>query len=140
MARSFRLIGVSLLLGVLAACAHHPIDRSVQLRGTAWQLDVLGDRPAMSPRPMLRFDLNGNISGQASCNRYAASARIAGDTITIGPISATRMSCGDAIDAQESAYLGRLGKATRFEVDGTILKIYSGTESAPLQFLSTPEG
>jgi heat shock protein HslJ len=140
MVRTSRWIGTWLLLGVVAACAHHPIDRSAQLKGTAWQLDVLGERPAMPPRPMLRFDLNDNISGQASCNRYSASARVVGDSITVGPIAATRMSCGDAIDAQESAYLGRLGKATRFELDGNVLRIYSDTDSAPLQFLSTPEG
>jgi heat shock protein HslJ len=124
------------LMSMFGACAQQQQPHSqMPLPGSSWQLDTLGQHPAVPPRPMLTFDDAGNAAGQASCNRYSAPVTIAGDAITFGPIAATRMACGDAIDAQESAYFARLGTATRFEVDDKVLKIYSGDDPAPLLFL-----
>ena len=134
---SFRSVASGLVLAaMMGGCAQH--QAHVQLRGTSWQLDMMGEQRAMPPRPMLTFDGAGNVAGQASCNRYSVPVTIAGSAITFGPIAATRMACGEAIDAQESAYFARLGSATRFELDASILRIYSGDDPAPLLFLRTP--
>jgi heat shock protein HslJ len=126
---------VALFAAAAVGCAQHQPLPQVELGGSSWQLDMMGEQPALPPRPMLAFDGAGNVAGKASCNRYSAPVTITGDAITFGPIAATRMACGDAIDAREAAYFARLGTATRFDVSGSILRIYSGDDSAPLLFL-----
>jgi heat shock protein HslJ len=136
--RNFQSIACVVFAAVLGACAQQGLKPAPQLRGTSWQLNVMGDHPALPPRPMLSFDQSDNVTGQASCNRYSAQVTISGQAITFGPIAATRMACGDAIDAQESAYFDRLGKATRIDIEGDILKIFSGDDTAPLLFVRAP--
>jgi heat shock protein HslJ len=138
---SFRLLGWLMAASVLGACAtHRHVDSEVQLGGTSWQLELMGERAALAPRPMLSFDGAGHVSGQASCNRYSAAVTVTGQAITFGTIAATRMACGDSIDAQESTYFAQLGKATRLAVEGDVMKIYAADGSALLQFLRVPAG
>ena len=54
-----------------------------------------------------------------------------------GPLAATKMSCGDAADAQERKYLDALQAAERFAIDGPDLLIYSRGVEKPLRFART---
>jgi heat shock protein HslJ len=53
----------------------------------------------------LEFPETGKASGRASCNRFFGTVEISG---LIGPLAATKMSCGAAADAQERKYLEAL--------------------------------
>jgi heat shock protein HslJ len=64
---------------------------------------------------------DGQIAGQGPCNRYFADATIDGSSLAIGPVGATKMSCGPALDAAEQAYVAALGTVASFTIaDGTL--------------------
>jgi len=61
---------------------------------------------------------DGGFSGRGGCNRYFGTITPGSeaDGYHFGAIGATRMSCGDAIDAQEMAFLKALAEVVRGDV------------------------
>lgn len=79
------------------------------------------------------LSLRGNqVAGFAGCNRLTGTATVRGNQITFGNLGTTRMSCGAAVNAQETALLGFLsGKTLNYEQKADSLTITSGT-SGPM--------
>ena len=78
--------------------------------------------------------------GFGGCNTYNATWQSDGTTLTVGPIAATRKSCGTDVDALESQYLGLLQAAASWSLNGSALEIvtadgstlvYGGTAAEP---------
>ncbi len=134
-----------MVLGVFLGCTAGPPaenDRgataTVALPGTSWRLVSLGDEAVIEkPEATLEFPEAGKVSGRASCNRFFGTVEVSGESMKFGPLAATKMSCGDAADAQERKYLGALQAAERFAVDGPELLIYSRGAEKPLRFART---
>jgi heat shock protein HslJ len=123
------------LLRVRKAPAGAP-SGAAYLVGTTWRLeDFPGTAVVDSAAPTLEFPSEGQVAGSASCNRFTGPVTIAGDSVTFGPMAATRMACPDAVMSQESAYLDALGKAERFRAEGPFLYIYSAGREKPLRFI-----
>ena len=63
-----------------------------------WQLtEIAGADGAMSTPitiPTLAFE-DGQVAGNASCNRYFGPYAIDGSSITVGPLASTQMFCGE---------------------------------------------
>ena len=105
------------------------------LVGTTWRLEGLPDTPVVdSAAPTLEFPSEGQVAGNASCNRFTGTVTIAGAAITFGPQAVTRMACPEAVMSQESAYLEALAKAERFRTEGPFLYIYSEGREEPIRF------
>ena len=105
------------------------------LVGTTWRLEGLPDTPVVdSAAPTLEFPSEGQVAGNASCNRFTGTVTIAGAAITFGPQAVTRMACPEAVMSQESAYLEALAKAERFRTEGPFLYIYSAGREEPIRF------
>ena len=132
----------ALLVLVLAiGCAPRPTstDRAGTpapgLPGTTWRFeDLSGTGVLENVEATLEFPEAGKTSGRASCNRFSGTVEISGASIRFGPLAATKMSCGDAADAQERRYLQALQGAERFGFDGPALLIYSKGMEKPLRF------
>lgn len=63
-----------------------------------WKLESIADGDVKKlfadQVPTLTFDIAENkFGGNAGCNRYNASYKIEGTTITVGPVMSTRMAC-----------------------------------------------
>jgi heat shock protein HslJ len=106
------------------------------LVGTSWRLeDFPGTAVLDSVAPTLEFPSEGEVAGNASCNRFTGPVTVAGASITFGPLAVTRMACPGAVMSQESAYLEALAKAERFRVEGPFLYIYRAGRDEPLRFI-----
>jgi len=57
-----------------------------------WVLSTV-DGAAVDYTATLDLSQQGRLTGQAPCNRYFADAVVEGETLTLGPIGATRMAC-----------------------------------------------
>jgi heat shock protein HslJ len=87
----------------------------------------------------LAFPEAGRAAGNASCNRFAGSAEISGDTLNFGMLASTRMACADeAVNSQETQYLKALAAAKRFELKDSTLLIYAEGYDQPLRFTRAP--
>jgi heat shock protein HslJ len=137
-----RVLSAVALFGFALGCAAHPPSSTgrspastMALPGTSWGLVNLGGAAALEkPEATLEFPEAGKVAGRASCNRFFGTVEISGESIRFGPLGATKMSCGDAADAQERSYLQVLQAAERFAVDGPELSIYSRGIEKPLRF------
>lgn len=63
-----------------------------------WKLESIADGDAKAlftdREPTISFDLaESRLGGNAGCNRYNATYKIEGTTITVGPVMSTRMAC-----------------------------------------------
>jgi heat shock protein HslJ len=81
-----------------------------------WRAISLDERPiAEGSLITLRFSPEG-VDGNASCNRYRANIEVGEDTLTIGPIAATRMACPPRLMEQETQFLALLGSVRRYVI------------------------
>jgi len=71
------------------------------------------------------FGADGALTGSAGCNSYNATYSTSGDSISIGPVAATRMFCGEpqGVMDQEAQYLAALGTASTSSMSGTKLEL-----------------
>ncbi len=106
------------------------------LRRSAWRLEDLGGVGVLdSVEATLEFTEEGKIAGSGSCNRFVGGVEISGQSIKLGPLGATRMSCEEGVMNQEAKYLRALQDAERFTLEGPMLLIYSRGTEKPLRFV-----
>jgi heat shock protein HslJ len=100
---------------VLASFQAAPAVDPVALLGTTWTLTgIVSGEAVASPVADSTVTLvlaDGSLSGKA-CNTFRGSLELDGGRMAVGPLMATKMSCGADLDAQEASVLGILGKAT----------------------------
>ncbi|MCX4526671.1 META domain-containing protein [Streptomyces sp. NBC_01551] len=70
------------------------------LTATEWTVDSLldGDTAASLPadaagRARFAIAADGAVSGNLGCNRFSAKATVSGSSLTVGPLTTTRMAC-----------------------------------------------
>lgn len=82
------------------------------------------------------FGTDGQVTGSAGCNSYAAGYLVNGSLLAIAPGSSTTMACDTppGIMEQETAYLTALASAGSFAIDGNQLNILNMTEQVVLVF------
>lgn len=80
--------------------------------------------------------IDGEISGNAGCNRFSASYEINGKKITIGPAMTTRKHCAepDGVMEQEQQYLNALARARTCNVIQNELELRDGNGSLQIRF------
>lgn len=105
------------------------------ISGTKWLLEDLGGVSVLDrAQATLEFIEAGKVAGHGSCNRFSGSAEVSGESITFSSLGSTRMSCVEAVMAQERKYLKALEGAERFVFDESVLLIYSKGLDEPLRF------
>ena len=67
----------------------------------------------------MRFDDEGQVSGQGGCNRYSGGYELAGDRLTIGPVAMTRMACPDEQMTTETRFGVAVGDVALAGIDET---------------------
>lgn len=106
--------------GRLSGCGGAPRDL---LTGVEWSVRSLDHEalPETDDRDeaievTLRFDPDGQVSGEAGCNRYSADYRVGGEGLSIGAVAATKMACSGARSVIERRFLERLAGVRRFDI------------------------
>ena len=108
-----------LLLTITTSLAMETIQAPVKLPGSAWQVTSFAGQTPLAEHPItFEFDTEGNIAGDASCNRFGGNCMIDGNTIKIGPLRSTRRACEPDIMQQEQKFLALLSAATAWSMDG----------------------
>ena len=131
---------ITTFLVVMAGCGTRSAPLETGLTGTAWVLeDLAGAGVVERGRATLEFDEAGRASGKGSCNRYSGPVTLSGDRISFGPLISTKMACvEEALTAQEGRFLEALGRAERYVVERSELRIYVRGNPAPLRFSPAP--
>ena len=96
------LLAIALI--ILAACSSTDVDISGD-----WKLVSYGDTGNATPAipnvdTSIKFDSNGQISGNVGCNSFGGNYKMSGDQITFNSIIATLMYCEET-SSQEQAVL-----------------------------------
>jgi heat shock protein HslJ len=75
----------------LRGCGGEPMAPAA-LAGTDWRIVSIGGTEVGGERYVLSF-AEDRLSGRAGCNRFSGRYRLAGGTLTVGPLAMTRMAC-----------------------------------------------
>ena len=114
-------------------------ESPIDLDGTYWTLvsyiDDQGNTVSVLPDAGIDAEFTaGQTVGTAGCNRYFTDYQVDDDSLTLGPVGATRMACGETIDNQEMQYLTALGSAAAYDVKGDQLQIVDAEGATVLTF------
>ena len=66
----------------------------------------------------MSFFANGTLEGNGGSNNFSGSYTVEGDSISIGPLMGTRMSCGEQTDTFEFQFLTALENSAQWSVSG----------------------
>jgi copper homeostasis protein (lipoprotein) len=104
---------------------------------TGWRAVELGGRPvpAVDPgrAPHLVFEARGRLAGSDGCNRVAGTYQLDRDTVTFGPLAATRMACPDTADV-ERAFAEAVNGTRRWRILGDRLDLFDATGARVARF------
>jgi len=120
------LLPLILLLTITTSYAMETNSTSFSLPGSAWQVATFAGQSPLTEHPItFEFDTEGNIAGDASCNRFGGSCQIEGDKIQVGRLRSTRRACEPHVMEQEYKFLALLGAAATWSLDGDKLVLTS---------------
>jgi len=127
-----RASAVAALLCLAAGSLAAPsVASGLHLRGTSWGFaGETGERA-----PHVEFVAGGRVTGSSGCNLFSGSYAIDGDTVTIGPVVATRCACPPDIMKRESELFQAFDKTRKAEVSGDTLTL-RGEDGATLLTLA----
>lgn len=118
-----------LLLTITTSLAMETNRSSVTLPGSAWEVTTYAGQTPLADHPItFEFDTEGNIAGDASCNRFGGACLIYGNTIKVGPLRSTRRACEPEIMQQEHKFLALLGSVTTWQIDSDGVLVLIGEE------------
>ena len=108
-----------LLLTITTSLAMETNQAPVTLPGSAWQVTTFAGQVPLTDHPItVEFGTEGNIAGDASCNRFGGTCTIEGKTIKVGPLRSTRRACEPEVMQQEHKFLALLGAITTWSLEG----------------------
>ncbi|MFM8884790.1 MAG: META domain-containing protein, partial [Chthoniobacterales bacterium] len=118
-----------LLLTITTSLAMETNQSYVTLPGSAWEVTTYAGQTPLADHPItFEFDNEGNIAGDASCNRFGGTCAIEGNTIKVGPLRSTRRACEPEIMQQEHKFLALLGSVTTWQIDSDGVLVLIGEE------------
>lgn len=105
---------------------------AVALAHTSWSVTMINGTAALAGHePTMDFD-SGQVTGNASCNRYNASFTQDGATVTITPGVQTQMMCEEAVMTQEHAFTIALTLITAVRRAGETVELLDASANAVL--------
>ena len=116
------------------------VEPSLPLPGTWTLISMLAGMGTSNAIPgttiTATFAKDGTVSGSAGCNNYVASYKSGVNTLTIGDLVTTTMTCDSptGIMNQEQIYLTNLQGAAIFTVTGDLLSISDSNGKTLLTF------
>lgn len=82
-----------------------PVHAQDGLAGSEWAPVTLSGAPAPEGvEAFIRFGADGVAAGSSGCNRFTGGYEQDGETLTFGPLAATRMACAGPAGVMETAF------------------------------------
>ena len=122
-----------ILGGILALSAISKAHAQMEMPfpvGQVWVAESLDGQPfANVSQPTLRFTAEGQVQGNAGCNRYTGAASAKGSQLTLGPLAMTRMACFGAGGDNERLFAPAISSTTgwRMEQQRLVIETARGT-------------
>ena len=88
-----------------------------RLADTDWAIVEIDGQAVQGPNYVLHFSVD-RLSGQAGCNSFSGGYSPSGETLTVGPVAATRMFCPDPGMDHERRALQLLSGPVRISYPG----------------------
>ena len=82
-----------------------------------WIVGQIGPVRTANPRPTLRFDLRGGVSGNGGCNSFSGRFTLDGQRLSIDPGGTTLRMCEQRVMRQETRFLRLLADVTSVRID-----------------------
>lgn len=124
----------------LGGCAGSDGDDPLErVAGTPWQLQHV-HKTAVPEGVVVTADFaEGRVTGNGGCNDYSGTCRFEGETVTIGPIGATKKYCDGPAGATEHEYFACLEAVVRWQLldDGRLQLVRADGET--LTFRPSPK-
>lgn len=122
-------LAIAVLAAFHLANVMNALAESPTLVGSSWIVTDLDGTAPLAEVPMtFAFDAEGNINGNASCNRFGGRAKIEGDLITISRVRATRRYGPQEHMEQERRFLVLLQAAHSWELTAEDSLVLTGPE------------
>lgn len=113
------------------------------LTGTTWMLSLFHTTEALSSllagtEITLVFGEDGQATGSAGCNNYFGGYVVEGESLTIGPLGASLMSCEEpeGVMEQETDYLAMLDSVASYTIVGDTLTLLGADGQTLLTFVA----
>jgi heat shock protein HslJ len=133
MQHSSKLVVASLCVSLAsAACAGRMHSAAGSIAGNEWHLVEISGTAAIptdeARRPTLAISADSSrASGNGGCNSYGGTAAISGQSIKVSRLISTKRACIDqAMNEQETRFLGALEAVDRYAISGDTLRLYRG--------------
>jgi len=130
-----RLSFLAIILLAFACKSSSPLTNSANEPSSSSSIDgkwilieldgkKVNDAELQNERPRLEFNsVEKRVAGGAGCNQFSSACTIAGSTMKIGVMAATRMACpGDL----EDRFLKALGAINEFKIENLSLYLKEG--------------
>ena len=116
--------------------------QSQQLAGTSWNVLAYNngkqgvESVIAATKLTAAFAKDGNLSGFAGCNNYAATYTGAPPKISIAKVSSTRKECAtpNGVMDQERQYLAALSTAATYRIEGSRLELRTASGATAAEF------
>lgn len=122
----------SLQVQVFPAATPTPTPAPLTLEGTPWQWEAALAGSSVTAR----FE-GGIVSGSGGCNSYNGGYELAGQSLTVGPLTTTGLACEDDLMTQETTFLAALQGTRGYEIIGARLRLFGvvGDQAVELFFV-----
>lgn len=90
------------------------------LHAQPWLVEDIAGRGVVDrAQTTIQFTDDGAVSGSTCVNRYRGQAKIDGDSISFGPLAATRRAGPPALMEQETKFLKAISTVKRYRIEAT---------------------
>jgi heat shock protein HslJ len=97
-------------------------DVKAGLVGKQWVAEyILGVPVVDMSHSNIGFMEDGTVKGRGGCNSYMGSYALNGNEISFGPMAATMLLCGDALDDQEMRFFQSLAVPLTVKTENGLL-------------------
>jgi heat shock protein HslJ len=138
---SFRIEG-SLVLsgsGVTLTFSEDAPPAPLPLVGTTWRLTTFAAGDVVfsvlsGTEITAMFAENEAVAGSAGCNGFSGTYESTGSSLSFSGLATTKIHCSGQVMAQESAFIGAMGKVASFSIDGMHLLLLDEDSALLLSF------
>lgn len=118
---------------VSITAAATPTPTPLALEGIDWRWEA-----ALPGAPVTARFQDGVVGGNGGCNGYSGEYVMAGQSLTVGPLSTAGLVCADDVTEAETTYLAALQGARGYEISGARLRIFGvvGDQDVELFFVT----